>query len=134
MKIDHSCIIVDDFERSLRFYQEVLNLEIVQRMQGTSIRPGKGEIDIAFLQGKGGSRLELVHFREATDIPEQMGKLDHINILTEDFEEALARFERHDVTFLQDPIVPEYRDDVGRIVFIEDPEGVKIEVTEVDQL
>lgn len=130
MKIDHTCIHVADFGKCLRFYRGIIGLKLIRKITGKSIRPGKGRITIAFLGDDDGTQLELLYDHEGDKKYSIGTKIDHINLLIEDFDQKVNKWKKDGIKFILDPIKPDYRDDVGRIAFIEDPEGVKIEVTE----
>lgn len=126
--VNHTCINVSNLERSLHFYKDILGLKEKRRFKGASIIPGSGEITLVFLGDEIGGEIEL---RYESDHSYQVGdKIAHLCIYTNDFDGMIKKLKKSDVTFLVEPTQPKYRKDIGQVTFIEDHEGVKIEIIE----
>ncbi len=124
----HTSIRTSDMDRSIAFYTRFLGLKLLRRH---AIPQNRAEI--AFLQdpeGKG-SRLELTFYQDQTkfDQAEYEDRVfDHLAFVIEDMEATIAEMRKENVTITDEP----YRlsPTGGLIAFIEDPDGVLIELIE----
>ncbi len=118
-KLLHTRYRVDDLERTVRFYKEVLGLTEVRRHKS----PRGGEL--VFLKTPGSEELiELCHFPASGPVKVQ-ADLTHLA-----FEvESLEAFGRHLAALgLQYSDGPHAKADGGAIAFIDAPEGYEIEL------
>ena len=114
----HTALRVRDFEGALRFYTEVLGLE-VSRTGGDPAKPGS-----AWLQG-----LQLVR-AESQDTSEK-GVLDHIGFSVGNIEAIVERLVANGVDLeapLRETMLPTGQK--MKLVFFRDPEGNRIELTQ----
>jgi lactoylglutathione lyase len=124
----HTSIRTSDMDRSIEFYTRFLGLKLLRR---NAIPQNRAEI--AFLQdpeGKG-SRLELTFYQDQTKFNQAEYEdrvFDHLAFVIEDMEATIAEMRKENVTITDEP----YRlsPTGGLIAFIEDPDGVLIELIE----
>src|SRR5436305_1293584 len=121
MRFVHTCTRVRDAEASLRFYR-ALGFE----------RRGRLNFDSAYnlylgLPGDGDT-LELTVNRDR-DQPYDIGDgYNHMAVVVDDLDDKLAELARADVEPEKPPYSPGGREDVGRICFVQDPDGYRIEL------
>ncbi len=121
MNLVHTCMRVRDVDASLRFY-EALGFE----------RRGKLDFGSAYnvylgLPGDS-DKLELtvnVGQDEAYDLGNGYG---HIALEVDDLDAKLAQLAEQGVEPEKPPYSPGGREDVGRICFVQDPDGYRIEL------
>lgn len=116
MKFGFATIYVSDINRSLRFYVDVLGLELVQRF---SPRPG---VDIVFLKPESGSLLELIEEKSS----EEHYGISRVSLgfTTDDLDAAIRHMESKGVSLIRGPIDTPSG---VRLAFFADPDGVEIE-------
>ncbi len=117
MTFNHFNFNVLDLEKSLKFYQEALNLV----PNGEVINAEDGSFKIVFLTDrKTDFRLELTWLRDRKE-PYNLGDLEyHLALKAEDYEAAHQRHKEMGVVCFENP-------DMG-IYFITDPDGYWIEI------
>src|SRR5919205_2093538 len=121
MKLVHTCVRVRDIDASLRFY-EALGFEC----------RGKLRFQTAYniymgLPGDGDT-LELT-VNEGREEPYDLGDgYNHMALTVDDLDGLLAKLADHGVEPEKPPYAPGGRDDVGRICFVADPDGYRIEL------
>lgn len=117
MTFNHFNFNVLDLEKSLKFYQEALNLV----PNGEVINAEDGSFKIVFLTDrKTDFRLELTWLRDRKE-PYNLGDLEyHLALKAEDYEAAYQRHKKMGVVCFENP-------DMG-IYFITDPDGYWIEI------
>ncbi len=126
LRIHHAAIICGDYERSKRFYTEVLGLRIVAENLRAERQSWK--LDLALPDG---SQIELFSFPNPPprlSRPEAQG-LRHLSFAVHDVVRC-----RHDLQ-AQGVAVEEVRVDEytgRRFVFFADPDGLPLELYEVD--
>ena len=136
MRMLHTMLRVGDLERSIRFYTEVLGMQLLRRKDYPS-----GRFTLAFV-GYGDERdntvLELTHNWGTEDDPafsyhdgnaEPQG-FGHIGITVPDVYAAAERFETLGVDFIKRP-------DDGKmkgLAFIKDPDGYWIEILQANMM
>ena len=123
MRFSHTSITVRRMEESLRFYTEVLGLELERRR---TIPENRAEI--AFVRDpESGSRLELTHW-EGKDEFEAGEQLDHLAFEVDDLDRWLGNARAKGVRVAKEP----YRlaGGSGRLAFVLDPNDVWIELIE----
>ncbi len=124
----HTSIRTRDIDRSIDFYTRLLGLKLLRRREIS-----QNNAEIAFLQdpdGKG-SRLELTYYRDQKNFiqAEYEDRLfDHLAFQIKNMEETISMMRRENVTITDEP----YRlsPTGGLIAFIEDPDGILIELIE----
>lgn len=123
--LHHIAIICSDYERSKKFYTEVLGFTIIQEVYRAERESYK--LDLAL---NGEYLIELFSFPETPariSRPEATG-LRHIAFRTEDIVSAKAKLDRAAI------VVEDIRTDVftgKRFTFFSDPDGLPIELYEV---
>lgn len=122
MKMNFVTIIVKDMEESLRFYTEIIRFNVVK-----SFSPQQG-VNIAFLKGKDGGMVELIEYENKPDDSQRSTKsIVSIGISVDNLDKEIKNLEEKDIKIKQGPIeVPSGE----RFIFIEDPNGVEIELIE----
>ncbi len=140
LRMSHIGICVSDWERSLRFYHDVLAFRFVSELEV------KGEHSEKLLRLKGvalraiylereGVRIELLHYaspgHEGDGTPRPMNGLGltHLSLRVEDLDALLAEFEQAGVEILRDTRIdiPEAR---TKVIFVCDPDGTLIELVQ----
>ncbi len=124
----HTSIRTSDIDQSIDFYTRFLGLKLLRRREIP-----QNNAEIAFLQdpeGKG-SRLELTYYRNQKKFiqAEYDDRLfDHLAFQIKNMEETVSMMRREKVTITDEP----YRlsPTGGLIAFIEDPDGILIELIE----
>ena len=123
--IHHVAIIVSDYERSRRFYTQVLGLEIVQEKH----RPARQSWKLD-LQSPDGVLIEMFSFpnppKRVTQ-PEACG-LRHIAFRVSNLDEAIVSLRAHGVE-AEAPRIDEHTG--RRFTFFMDPDGLPLELYEV---
>lgn len=137
--INHAGITVSDMERSMRFYTEVLGLEFDSSFerdsQGRLVGangPSRSKIVFLRTSAESGTKLELI---QITPAMEPIGDLDtrrpgssHICFETGDLVGDFERLSRLGVEFVSEPVP--MGEDGGWLVYMKDPDGVRIELVE----
>ncbi|MEH7439052.1 VOC family protein [Neobacillus drentensis] len=119
-KMDHVGVYVNNLEKALTFYQDVVGLDLKDRFTIAN-----GDVTLAFLgfNGSDETELELVYGGNP-NLPNE-GKVNHIAFLVDDINEEYERLKGLDVSFI--------RDEVGtlpngyRNFFVHGPDGEKVE-------
>ena len=119
MKQLWTTLFVNDLERSMKFYMEVLGLPLNRRYQ-----PVEG-IDIAFF-GEGETLFELIERKDITGI-------EHSNYVSTGFQiENVNEFINHlnekNIEILEGPFSPSSH---MTFFYVEDPDGYKIQLVEL---
>ena len=123
MKILHTSITVKDMEESIKFYRDVMGLELRSRRE---IPENKAEI--AFLGDReSDAQIELTHWKEKKDWNEG-DELDHIAFAVPNMDEAMKRFREKKAEIAREPY--QLRGSTTRIAFIKDPNGIWLEIIE----
>ena len=117
MQLQLTTIHVEDIEKSIDFYENILGLEEVKRINP---RPG---VEISFLQDEGGT-IELIAGEEITA---DSNAGISIGFKVEDMEATIAELKDQGIELLSGPI--ETPNGV-KLAFIADPDGVEIEFIE----
>lgn len=112
----HNNINVFDLEKSIKFYEDNLDLKVVRR-----IEPEDGSFRIAFLEnGNSSHQLELTWLRDRKE-PYNLGDNEiHLAFRADDIDAAHAFHEKQGVIVYENP-------DMG-IYFIGDPDGYWMEI------
>lgn len=120
MRIDHTEILPQDFERSLQFYQEVIGFQLVQRME-LDFGPVK---EIAYLK-LGDGVIEIIRFENpAPATPGPSVGYCGMALEVQSMDEAIADLKTKGVTIVWGPM------DLGGSIRAEirDPDGLTIEL------
>jgi catechol 2,3-dioxygenase-like lactoylglutathione lyase family enzyme len=145
-RLDHVNIVVADMEAMIRFYRDLLGLQLAK--QATISGPwisavtGLAEVtaDVAFLQPPGGSGIELIRYRTpagadaAGGAPNATG-IRHIALRVRDIDQLVRAMAAGGVAFFS-PVqdVPgtqvDYAQEHKRLVYCRDPEGNLLEFCE----
>jgi catechol 2,3-dioxygenase-like lactoylglutathione lyase family enzyme len=123
IKVATATLVVDDYDRAIGFYRDVLGLELVA---DTPLGGGKRWVLVA---GAGGARLLLAQADGATQaaaIGKQTGGRVGFFLETDDFERDHARLVEAGVTFLEAPRHESY----GSVAVFEDLYGNKWDLIE----
>ena len=121
-RLDHLLVLTDDIDATRDFYRDVLGLEVGDRPPL--------EFPGYWLYAEGvpcvhvAERDAYTAHAEQVGIPAPPGAVDHVAFDASDFDEAVARIERSGTEAVRHD-VPAAR---LRRVFVEDPNGVKIEI------
>lgn len=121
-KFEYVGIRVKNLPKSIEFYTRLLEMKVVNQFR---IEKTKGEI--ANLQSESGNFILELNYYEA-DSPYNTeyivgDGLDHLAFKVEDLDKALEEAERFGHQAIQ-----EVRTETGRWVYIEDPNGIWIEL------
>ena len=122
--IHHIAIICTDYERSKRFYMEVLGAEIICETWREQRRSHKLDLRL------GNAQIELFSFPKPPPRPtrpEACG-LRHLALGVEDLEDCVAHLGKHNV--LVEPIRTDDLTD-KRFTFFQDPDGLPLELYEL---
>ena len=124
MKADfvYTGIRVRDLERSIAFYTKILNMQVIGRQK---IKEAYGEV-VSLQSKKGGPELELNFYEKGSkhDAPYKVGEgLDHLAFHVDNMDEAIREAES-----AGHPVVLEVKTDRSRWVYIQDPDGIYIEL------
>ncbi len=115
MKFNWSTLMVKNMDESLRFYQEVIGLEVVSRFNAI---PG---LELAFL-GTGETQIELVSNQESQNAV--VGDAVSWGFEVDSLDVALAMVKEKNIPILSGPIVhPNVK-----YFFIQDPNGLKVQL------
>lgn len=113
--LNHLALPVEDPERAARFYADLFNMEIASSSPSVAFIKTIGSTDLIALsrsETKIDSRRDTIHFGFRVD-PEQ-------------FDEAVRTIEERSVKKICEPS----RREIGRYIFIEDPDGYTVEIFE----
>jgi catechol 2,3-dioxygenase-like lactoylglutathione lyase family enzyme len=135
----HSALVVEDVERSLRFYAEVIDAEVLARpftvaapevATALELPAGTG-LEMAIVGVPPGVMIELIRFT-GDELPQWVGArpglVPHAGFRVEDVAATLALAERHGGERVW-PEVVERRS--GRMVYVRDPDGNVIELVDM---
>ena len=124
----HTSIRTSDMDRSIDFYTRFLGLKLMRR---NAIPQNKAEI--AFLQapeGKG-SQLELTFYQNQTKFNQAEYDdrvFDHLAFVIKDMKATISMMRKENITITDEPF--RLSPTGSLIAFIEDPDGVLIELVE----
>ncbi|WP_324825814.1 VOC family protein [Sinanaerobacter sp. ZZT-01] len=114
--LTHNCINVLDLERSMRFYEQALDMKEVRRLTDE-----EGNYILSFIANENAThQIELTWLKERTE-PYNLGDNEiHMGLVTDDYEAALAKHKAMGVVCFENTKFGVY--------FIEDPDGYWIEI------
>jgi lactoylglutathione lyase len=110
MKVKYATIIVDDMEKSVKFYTEIMGFEVDSRY---TPQPG---VIITLLKNEGDTMIELIKNTE-NDIG-----LYSVGIEVNDLNATVKELKSKGAKIIMEPVPIT----VGMLAFIEDPNGAKI--------
>jgi catechol 2,3-dioxygenase-like lactoylglutathione lyase family enzyme len=124
IRIDHIAITVQDLERSVAFYRDLLGCEVLGQLF-----LDEGTLKLVFLRS-GSACLELFEYRghdavTAVDVEHTLGGYKHLAFQTDDVDGLAAKLEAAGVVFTLEPT-----DATGgvRLAFFRDPDGNELEI------
>ncbi len=121
-RLDHTRYRVNDLEKSVKFYQEVLGLEEVKRHKSP-----RGS-ELAFLKAPESDELiELCHFPNSGPV-EVQEDLTHLAFIVDSLEEFGKHLDSIGVKFSDGPTMKP--DGSGGFAFVDAPEGYEVELIE----
>lgn len=118
-KLDHCVIHVSDWERSNRFYQDVLGAELIPRPQGWAYRFGETQLN---LHGPG------VEATPVAKLPVQPGGSDLCFVYPGSVEQAQAHLKNHGVAVELGPVERFGAQGFGMSLYFRDPDGSLLEL------
>ena len=118
-RLDHVVVAVTDWERSNRFYTDVLGAELVPRGAGWAYRLGEQQLNA---HGPG------VEPHPVAATPVAPGGSDLCFVWPGTVEDALEHLERHGVTVEEGPVDRDGAKGDGRSVYFRDPDGSLLEL------
>ena len=118
IKLDHCVIHVSDWERSNRFYGEVIGAELVTRPVGFAYRLGDKQLNV---HGPG------VQPAEVARLPVQPGNSDLCFEWAGPIEDAVAHLQAHGISVECGPIARFGAKGQGTSVYFRDPDGSLME-------
>lgn len=123
-KLLHTRYRVDDLERTVRFYQDVLGLEEVRRHKSP-----RGS-ELVFMKAPGSEELiELCHFPASGPVKVQ-ADLTHLAFEVDSLEEFGKHLQNLGLKYSDGPHL---KPDGGGIAFIDAPEGYEIELIQMSR-
>ena len=120
MKFAWTTLRVRDFERSVKFYTEVIGLKIVERL-GTDVHR------VVMLGEEQGTRVEILW--EPENLPDELGTGVNLGFFPDDLDAFKARLDSLGVETT--PIIVD--GPVVRFFFVNDPDGYKIQFVELSK-
>ena len=138
LRLTHIGICVSDWERSLRFYCDVLGFTYLSELQvagepsNTLLQLDNVELRAIYLE-RDGTRIELLHFatpgHRGDTSPRPMNQLGltHLSLRVDNLAATLADLEKAGVQILQRTHIdiPAFE---AAVIFITDPDGTLIEL------
>jgi catechol 2,3-dioxygenase-like lactoylglutathione lyase family enzyme len=118
-RLDHVVIAVTDWERSNRFYAEVLGAELVPRGAGWAYRLGEQQLNV---HGPGVSPFPVA----GTPVPP--GGSDLCFVWPGTVEDAVDHLARHGVEVEEGPVERDGARGTGVSVYFRDPDGSLLEL------
>jgi catechol 2,3-dioxygenase-like lactoylglutathione lyase family enzyme len=143
LRLTHVGICVSDWERSLRFYRDVLGFQYVSELQvagepsNTLLQLDDVDLRAIYLE-RDGFRIELLYYAspghqgEARPRPMNQLGLTHLSLRVDDLAATVEQLARQDVRVLEDRRidVPEFG---AAAVFVTDPDGTLIELVQAPE-
>ena len=118
MKFCWSTLRVANLEESLKFYQEIVGLKLVERF------PAGPGVEIAFL-GDGGTKIELIYNGSGTQV--NCGTDISWGFEVESVDEFMTFLKEKGIPILSGPFQPNPQ---TKFFFINDPNGFKLQFVE----
>jgi len=124
LSLDHIAITVQDMDRAVAFYRDVLGFEVLGQLMLND-----GTFKLVYLQA-GDGRIELFSFTESGRPSDTQGRNEdlgfkHVAFSVDDVDAVAERLKEHDVPFTVEPV-----DAPGgvRLAFFHDPDGNLLEL------
>jgi lactoylglutathione lyase len=118
-KLLHTRYRVDDLERTVKFYRDVLGLQEVRRHKSQ-----RGS-ELVFMKAQGSEEtIELCHYPASGPVKVQPD-LTHVAFEVESLEEFGSHLAEHGYSYSDGPHI---RPDGGGIAFVDAPEGYEVEL------
>ena len=118
-RLDHVVIAITDWERSNRFYAEVLGAELVPRGEGWAYRLGEQQLNV---HGPGVSPYPVA------TTPVSPGGSDLCFVWPGTIEDAVDHLGRHGVEVEEGPVERDGARGTGLSVYFRDPDGSLLEL------
>lgn len=121
MNIKFVTITVKNLKESIKFYEDVLKLKIAREfsaMKGTNI---------AFLKGESSAMIELIEYENKPTIDGIINPKVSIGFEVIDLDNTIKELEEKNIKIIRGPIKTPGGEE---FIFIEDPNGVEIELIE----
>lgn len=120
VKLEHAGIFTERMDESIRFYTEILGMQLVERVTLNETT------ELAFLSfpGQESVQVELVS-RPLDGFPEE-GLVNHLALTVEDIDGVVAKLKQHGVEISDQ--WPQTILDGRRIAFFQGPAGEKLEL------
>jgi len=126
--IEHVLVLSDDIDATRDFYRNVVGLELGARppleFPGYWLYAGAGAAACVHVADRGAYAAHAAGL--GLSVPERdpgIGPVDHVAFVADDYDELLSRLERHGVAAVTNAVPGGPRQ-----VFIEDPNGVRVEI------
>ncbi len=121
-KLIYTGIRVKDLEKSIEFYTKVLGMKVTGR---SKFEETKGET-VGLVSEEGGHLLELNYYEKGSDFDTKYGVgegLDHLAFQVDDLKKAVAEAAKAGY-----PVVLDMKTKSSRWTYIQDPNGIYIEL------
>lgn len=140
LRLTHIGICVSDWERSLRFYRDVLGFKYLSELQiagaptDTLLRLNNTELRAIYLE-RDGTRIELLHYaspgHQGDGRPRAMNQLGltHLSLRVDNLAATLEMLQQGGVRILDETHIDFPAFEAGA-VFITDPDGMLIELVQ----
>lgn len=143
----HAGFTVSDLDRSVRWYQEVLGLELLARQTNDNAYTRQivglpdAVLEVAFLRLPGVDPAPSTHVLElmqyvspaggrVSGLTQDVGA-GHLALMVDDLDEAYARLREADVRFVNPPVEIDAGANRGaRACYLRDPDGITIELVQ----
>jgi len=144
-KLNHANVIVSDLERSIKFYTDVLGLEVLMATEIDEAQFARGvgisgaKVKGVFLQVPGTPTvIEMFEYTaphsskqiSPSDLPSDIG-IGHLAFEVHDLDVAYEKLVARGIKFVSAPVtIPETHKDVGgvRFCYFNDPDGILLEL------
>lgn len=135
----HTGIIVKDMAASVRFYKDILGLEIIQEFTDSSDYINEitgltqGSAHFVKLKMEDGAVLELLEYPTHPTSPHSLSIINvgvcHIALRVNSADTAYATLQKYGINVLSKPVVSS--EGIARVFFCLDPDGVRVELVEM---
>ncbi len=125
-RIDHTMLRVDDLDKTLHFYVDILGMQVLRQNEYP-----EGKFTNTFIGYQGeddGPTLELTYNWEQEEPYDRGNAWGHIALKVSDIYATAEYLKEHDVEFIKEP--SPMKNGTRVIAFIRDPNGYPIELNE----
>jgi len=119
MKFCWITLTVKNMEESIKFYHELLGVEIAERFKAGE------DVEIAMLGEANKPKVELIHYKNNSVTAQASGL--SIGFQVESLDKALEYVKEKNIPIKRGPFSPS---PITRFFFIEDPNGIEIQIVE----